>query len=212
MTELILVRHGQSMGNLHRQFLGHTDYDLSETGYEQAKRLAAFLRDTQIDAVYSSDLLRARHTAEPIAQARELKIHLEPELREIQAGLWEGQTFPYLEEHFPESYHTFRSDLGNARPDGGESTEEVRERMYACVKRIATAEEGHRVLLASHATSICMFACAALGLAREQVRNLGLPTNASVSVFEWRGGRFALRRYSEDAYLGELRLKAPPLA
>ena len=89
-THIFLVRHGQSIGNEKREFLGHTDKDLSSLGYEQAARTAEFLAYEDIDVVYSSDLIRAYNTAIPHADMRNLKVIPEKALREIFAGKWEG--------------------------------------------------------------------------------------------------------------------------
>ena len=67
-TVFYLVMHGQSIGNALRTYLGHTNLDLSELGYEQAKITAEHLRNVPFDAIYSSDLLRAYHTALPTAR------------------------------------------------------------------------------------------------------------------------------------------------
>ena len=69
-TELYLIRHGQSLGNFERRFLGHTDLDLTPLGYKQAQCAAAFFKDIKIDAVYSSDLLRAFNTAKAVADEK----------------------------------------------------------------------------------------------------------------------------------------------
>lgn len=69
-TKVILVRHGQSLGNAKRVLLGHTDLDLSELGYRQAEATAEALKDEKIDVVYSSDLKRAMSTAVPHARMR----------------------------------------------------------------------------------------------------------------------------------------------
>ena len=212
MTELILVRHGQSMGNLERRFLGHTDLPLSPLGVEQARRLAEYLKDERVDAIYTSDLVRASATAAPIAMQRGIQLYPDPELREIYAGEWEGRGFDYLTAHYGASYATFRKHIGLARPDGGESTHEVGERVFAEVLAIAKRHDGQTVLVSTHATAICMFACRVLGLTPMQAEALALPTNASVSRFVFDGERFILRRYSEDAYLGDAKTLAPPLA
>ncbi len=212
MTTLILVRHGQSMGNLERRFLGHTDLPLSDMGHAQAARVAEHLADTKIDAVYSSDLSRAYRTAAPVAEARGLTITTDTDLREIYAGAWENQTFAYIHEMWGDAFSTFRSDIGVSCPTGGEPAMHVGERVFACLSRIAEKEDGKCVLVASHATAISMFTSVALGLSAETAKHVSLPSNASCTVFEYRDGVFYLRRYSEDSYLGDLRLTAPPTA
>ena len=91
-----LVRHGQSLGNLTNTFLGHTDLDLSDLGYSQAKSVCQYLSDRQIDVIYSSDLLRAYNTAKPLSRLLNKEINKSYNLREIYAGEWEGKTFDCL--------------------------------------------------------------------------------------------------------------------
>ncbi len=212
MTKLILVRHGQSVGNLVRRFLGHTDLDLTPMGQAQAQRVAEYLADEKIDAIYSSDLLRAAHTAAPLARMKGLKVtHLE-ELREIFAGEWENDTFQHINEAWGEEYRTFRSDIGHACPPGGESAMHVGERVYQCLLSICKENPDKTILVTSHATAIGTFTSHALGLDADHAKQISLPSNASCSVFEYRDGVFVLRQYSDDSYLGDLRLKAPPTA
>ena len=87
-TVFYLVRHGQSIGNANREFLGHTNKDLSPFGYLQADRTADFLSDVKIDAIYSSDLIRAYNTALPHAKLRNMEVVPSQNLRELYAGAW----------------------------------------------------------------------------------------------------------------------------
>lgn len=217
MIHVFFLRHGQSLGNLERRFLGHTNLPLSDLGRQQADRAASYLAEQGITSVYSSDLLRARETAAPIAEKLGLTVKACEGLREIFAGKWEGLPFTVLAAEYADSYHTFRRDLGLACPDGGESTQEVGDRVYRtvleiCRKHEAAGDTDATLLLSSHATAICMFACRVLGLAPADCKRLYLPANASVSLFDYEDGRFYLRQYANDGYLGELRFLPPPLA
>lgn len=77
-TTLYLIRHGQSLGNVQRRFLGHTDWDLTELGYRQAARTAVLFQEMPVDVVVSSDLVRAMHTVLPIAESHRLPLLLDP--------------------------------------------------------------------------------------------------------------------------------------
>jgi len=204
MTDLILVRHGQSEGNEKRLFLGHTDLDLTPLGREQAKRAGAYLAGERIDAVYSSDLIRAYHTAEPIAAAHGLTPIRDAELREIFAGEWEGLDNATLRARYQRQYWLFRHDIGLSEPEGGETTAAVGVRILHALERIAAAHPDGRVAVVTHATSICMGTAAALGLPRESAKRIALPPNASVSVLRYCEGYFSLMSYAEHAYLGDV--------
>ena len=85
-TKIIIIRHGESLANAKRIYLGHTDWDLSEKGKEQARQVAEYLSDEKIDVIYSSDLIRAYNTALPHAQRRGMKIIKSRGLREVYLG------------------------------------------------------------------------------------------------------------------------------
>ena len=99
MVKFFVVRHGQSLGNAGGVFVGQNDIDLSELGHMQAEKTGIYLKDKRINIIYSSDLMRCFHTAEHISQCTGAAIVSCKNLREINAGLWQGNTFDYLEKH-----------------------------------------------------------------------------------------------------------------
>lgn len=212
MTTIYLIRHGQSMGNLERRLLGHTDLPLTELGRKQAERAASYLATLGITRVYSSDLLRALETVTPLARRLSLPLIPEPGLREVYAGEWEGLPFSEIKERWAEEYRIFRTDLGRSTPPGGESSQHAADRLFETMSHIVRENEGERILVASHAAVICMFTARVLGLAPSEVQRLRLASNASVSVYEHDGERFHLAAYGNDGYLGELRIVPPPRA
>ncbi len=211
MTELILVRHGQSLGNLHRSFLGHTDIDLTDLGKKQAEKTANALKDWCPNRIYSSDLIRAYHTAEPIAANWGLDVIPHAGLREIFAGDWEGKTFDELEKTYRKTYREFRENMGVACPDGGESTWEVRKRVKKTVDELVAAHPDERLILVTHATAICMFCCEILGIPKEESWRLKLPSNASITSLIYHNGKYMLLSYGETNHLGDVRTLRPPL-
>ena len=117
---LYLIRHGESLGNKTRTYLGHTDLDLSEKGYMQAECASRYiLSNLKIDKIYSSDLIRAYNTVLPVAKALNLEITTDKDLREIYAGYWENQKYEYLMEKYADTYNSWLTDIGNAKCDGG---------------------------------------------------------------------------------------------
>lgn len=203
-TTIYLLRHGQSLGNKRKSFLGHTDLDLSLQGYEQAAAAAEYIKTLGIDAVFSSPLIRARHTVDAFAVPAGLSVTEDFDLCEIYAGEWEGKTFEYIRNHYTSTYYTFRHDLGNACPDGGESAIAVGDRMFCAVRGIAEQYPDKNILIASHATAICMLTAKVLGLSADAVARLALPTNASLTTLRYDDGVFQLLSYSVNSYLGDL--------
>jgi probable phosphoglycerate mutase len=148
-TTILLVRHGETDWNRDRRIQGQTDTPLNDLGREQAQALAAELADERVDAVYASDLSRARETAEILAERLDLPVVVDPGLRERNFGTWEGLTIPELEERWPGAWATWR-DGGHVDWDGGEGHAELAERVRGAVGRLAAAHPGDRLLLVAH--------------------------------------------------------------
>lgn len=158
MTEIVLVRHGETDWNAERRVQGHADPSLNERGREQARVLAQTMNGETFDAVYSSDLRRARETADILVGAAGLPPVLDPDLREAEMGSWSGLTVDDIQHRFPEQWARRRA--GEQGHDG-ETRAEVAERVLAAMRRIATAHPGGRVLVVSHGGAIravCMAA------------------------------------------------------
>lgn len=202
-TTILLVRHGESLGNANREFLGHTNKDLSELGYKQAEITASYLSEIEIDKVYSSDLLRAHNTAKPHAELRGLEVCDSSELREIYAGLWEGKKVEDIIAEYNGFYHNvWRDNFGECELPEGESVPHLGERIFCEVKRIAEENRGRTVLIGCHAAAIRAF----WGKITEtKPSDLALaypfPTNASVSVVYYDGANLIAGEYSHDVHL-----------
>ena len=205
----ILVRHGQSEGNLVRSFLGHTDLDITELGHMQAECTAEYLKNEKIDFIYSSDLKRAWNTAEHIAAKKNLSIIADSEIREIFAGEWENRLFNDLEIEFAEDFKIWREDIGSARPTGGESVKELSKRILAELTRIASMYDGETVCIASHATPIRMAGVKAMGLSVEDAKNVPWAPNASVTLIDVENRVFKLVKYGYDEHMGDLTTVLP---
>jgi probable phosphoglycerate mutase len=152
VTELLLVRHGETDWNRERRFQGHADPPLNETGREQALGLAAQLAGEGIELVYTSDLARARETAEIVAARLGADVRSLRELREIDVGEWEGLTWPEIEERYPEGARSWR-DRGYGW-ESGETYDELGERVVAALRRIAADHPTKRVLVVGHGGTI----------------------------------------------------------
>ena len=206
---LYFIRHGQSLGNMKKTFLGHTDLDLSDLGYRQAECTAKYLNNISIDTVYSSDLLRAYNTCNEYLKLSGKTAVKDQKLREIYAGDWEGKTFDELQIKFKDSYNVWLTDIGNSRPDGGESVKELSERVVSCITEIAKENEGKTVAIFTHATVIRSFFNFAYGNSIAEMKDLPWSTNASVSVARFDNGKFKVLEHSIDAHLTEYKSGFP---
>ena len=137
-TTIYLVRHGQSIGNLNRLYLGHTNLDLSELGYKQAEMTAECLSDVNFAQIYSSDLLRAYNTAIPHAKRRNIEIISSENLRELFLGNWEGKNVDDLirdeKELFVDGWH---HNFGTFTIPNGENVLAGGKRFASEVEKIA---------------------------------------------------------------------------
>jgi broad specificity phosphatase PhoE len=158
VTALLLVRHGETDWNADGRLQGQTDRPLSDFGRRQARRLADELEGEELEAIYSSDLVRARETAEIVGERLGLPVVLDPDLREKDWGTWEGLT----------AVERDRVEFA------GESTETHQERMLRALRRIAERHPGDgRVLVVTHGGSMRRVQTAALGMALPVVENCG---------------------------------------
>ncbi len=158
MTTLLLVRHGETDWNADGRLQGQTDRPLNDYGRRQAQQLAGELAAGSFEAIYASDLSRARETAEIVGERLGLAVALDPDLREKDWGTWEGLTA------------VERDRVGFV----GESTEAHQERMLRALRRISDRHPGgKRVLVVTHGGSIRRVQTAATGMALPVVENCG---------------------------------------
>jgi broad specificity phosphatase PhoE len=157
MTTLLLVRHGETDWNADGRLQGHTDRPLNDYGRRQAETLAAELEGETFDAIYASDLARARETAEIVGERLHVPVELDPDLREKNWGSWEGLT--PVERDRVEFV--------------GESTEQHQRRILGSLERIARRHPHGRVLVVTHGGSMRRVQAAAQGFALPVVENCG---------------------------------------
>lgn len=200
MTQLILIRHGETMWNREKRMQGQTDTVLSETGREQAAALGRRLSTTTFAALYSSDLLRAWHTARAIAEQTGREIVKDSRLRERSFGIFEGLTHDEISERYPQELTCFRSrDPGYVVP-GGESAETFHARCLPCLQEIAERHPGEEVLVVTHGLVLDALYRAAHGMALSEPRTAPL-LNGSVNVFRYGGSAWRLEIWGDVGHL-----------
>lgn len=210
MTRFLVVRHGNSIGNRDRIFIGQTDWGLSELGEEQVRKTTEYLRQFRIDAVYSSDLSRAYNTVLPSALERGLRVHKCKGLREIYAGEWETKYFADLPVLYSDTYSLWKTDIGKVRCDGGESLAELYTRVKKTMNRIAKENDGKTVLVGTHATVIRTLNCIWHNDKVENLQKYDWVTNASVSTVDYLGGdKYDIVKYGYDEHLSGIISKVP---
>ncbi len=205
-TTIYLIRHGESVGNLKRICLGHTNLDLTELGQKQAIKTAEALAEIKFDAIYSSDLIRAVHTAEPHAKMRGLTVNTSDAFRELYFGDWENASVLMLKEEHPEEFMIgWRQNFGTFTAPRGESVVDMANRMREGLLNVARENPGSTLLVASHAAAIrALWGCICGYQPSQWADAYPFPTNASYSVLEFDGESLKAVSYSNDSHLGEL--------
>lgn len=206
MTRLLLVRHGESEANFHNIFAGHIDPALQPRGIEQAKFTAQFIADNyKVDKIYSSDLQRAYRTAESLAKRVNLTITADENLREINAGAWEGVEFFSLPTNYPDEYAVWAEDVGNAYCPGGETVRELGERIMGELTKIAKENPDKTVAIFSHATPIRVAQSIVETGGLDRMQDIPWVSNASVTEITYENGKWNLIAVSIDKHLAELK-------
>lgn len=205
-TRLLLLRHGQTALSVERRYSGRGNPELTELGREQAalaaKRLAS-RTPSDVSAVISSPLGRARETAESAATALGLPVTVHDGLIETDFGAWEGLTFREAAERDPELFKTWLGDTSVA-PPGGESFDTVTERVLQARSEIIADNGLSTVLVVSHVTPIKVLLRSALDVGPSILYRLHLDL-ASLSLAEfYPDGGASVRLVNDTNHLGEI--------
>ena len=191
-AQIWLVRHGQTDANLIGRYQGHLDLPLNETGREQVNVMGAQLREelatrglSSVQAIYSSDLIRTRETAQAAATALEMPVIPDARLREIHMGDWEGSFFTEIREQFPDLVDRRFRDPMHIAPPNGETTFDVAKRMWPALDEYAARHQGDDpIVVVSHGMAIATVICRMRGMALSRVFEV-VPGNAEITVIEW---------------------------
>lgn len=167
MTELYLIRHGETELNTKGVYYGWTDCGLSENGIMQAEDLADILQNVSFDAVISSSLIRAVVTAAVVSGFTPDEIIKDDRLRELNFGDWEGMHHNEVREKHKEAWENWSKDWKNAAPPKGESFSEIYSRVKSCIEEILKEYKGKRVLVVSHQGAMRIIPMVLLGLPEE---------------------------------------------
>jgi len=156
MTRLYLVRHGETDWNLQGRWQGQADVALNDHGRQQAQQSAVKLAAIPLEAIYSSDLSRAAETARAIGRVNPAPLVLEPRLREIHQGEWQGLLVGEIQASYADAYQQrLPHPLMMAAP-GGETTQQVRDRALAAVGDLLAAYPRGNVAVVSHGFTLAV--------------------------------------------------------
>jgi len=188
MTELTLVRHGETIWHAEHRYAGSSDIPLTPRGRLQAQELAECLAHTGLDAIHTSPLIRARDTAEAVGRAAGLTVHTDARLTELDFGAAEGLTGAEMTERFDTARQDFVRDPVTHHLPGGEDPRRAVRRMTACLTELTAQHPDGRVLVVGHGTIQRLVLCHLLGLPLQNYRR-HFPTvrNCGLSTVRWDG-------------------------
>lgn len=209
-TTILLVRHGESEGNVLGVFSGHSGYPLSTLGHTQAAKTAEYIHaNYQVDAVYSSDLPRAFQTAEYTAKAFGLPVVTNAGLREIYAGDWENCRYVDLAVSYADTYFMWSTDFWNAYCVGGETVKQVGERAVNALVSIAEANPGKSIVVAAHATTIRGALCKISESYEPIVQTFCWGGNCAISELTYTDGKFKVVSANKADHLADMLTELP---
>ena len=200
-TRIILIRHGETAWNSEKRIQGQIDIDLNAVGVEQAEAAACRLATLPFAALYSSDLLRARHTAERIGALLEMAPLLLPEFRERRYGCFEGLTYEDAERDYPADYAAFEARIPDyAFPAGGESLLQFHARVTAGLGELARRHGGQRIAIVTHGGVLDIVNRFVRGNPLQAARDFLIP-NAGLNWVALEDGRWSLTSWGETGHL-----------
>ncbi|HSB24153.1 MAG TPA: histidine phosphatase family protein [Burkholderiaceae bacterium] len=179
-TRIIAIRHGQTAWNAETRMQGQLDTALDARGRWQAQRLVQALAHEAIDVIVASDLSRAMHTAAPLAEARGLRVHSEPRLRERSFGVFQGFTYADIARHWPDESARWRARDASFAPPRGESLQHFYQRCVAIAQELAGRHAGRSIVWVTHGGVLDCLYRAATRVALDAPRTWTLD-NASIN-------------------------------
>ncbi|MBB3036535.1 histidine phosphatase family protein [Hoyosella altamirensis] len=198
MTDLTLVRHGETVWHADNRYTGSTDIALTERGRQQADQLASWAKQAHLDAIWVSPLERARNTAAPCERATGLTASVDKRLAELDFGAGEGLTSSEMLTQFPDARRAFEQDPVAGHLPDSEDPRHATERAVDCLKDIVHKHPSDRVLVVGHGTVKRLVLCHLLGIPLRHYRDMfPVVRNCGVTTIRWNGtGHAALIEYN----------------
>ncbi|NLT95413.1 MAG: alpha-ribazole phosphatase [Clostridia bacterium] len=200
MTKVIFVRHGQTSWNDLGMYQGHTDIPLNEIGFEQAIKVGKRLKNEKVSAIYSSDLLRAKQTAEIIAREHNLPVTVMPELREINFGIWEGKTYKEIKELYPEMLNIWLSKPQDLKIPEGETFPEMLARAWQGLKKILSKHKDETIIVVAHGGTIAVLLCNILEISLNNLWKIK-QGNTGITIVEFAEDKGVLTLFNDTYHL-----------
>jgi probable phosphoglycerate mutase len=201
MTLLYLARHGETDDNANLVYQGQAGKGLNSRGRAQARRLAERMRKARVTTIIASDLERAEETARIVGHECGIVHSVDPELREINIGTWQGKRHEEVPDLYPEEWAAWSAGV-DIRRGGGETYTELGVRIEQALARIAAMDARDPILVVSHGGSIKTYVSKLLGIDIANMRLLAGVGNCGLTVIEYdSSGRVRLHTFNDTAHL-----------
>jgi len=203
MVEIILIRHGLTLWNLEGRIQGISNTELAPEGLRQAKLLAEKFPCDKVDAIYSSDLSRAKITAQFLADKINLPVQTTTAFREVDFGEWDGKSFSDLEKFDADRLKIFHTQPDKLKLDGAETFQQAQSRAMNRLKQVIDAHENggeNHVVIAAHGSINRLMLCAILEIPIKNIWRLN-QFNTAVNIFRVDDGNFTVRLINGTAHL-----------
>ena len=203
MTTIYLIRHAQSVGNIEKRLAGRIDYALTDEGYNQVNKLTERLKDIHFDVAYSSPKIRAVGTIKQLAELNYLSINIDDKLSEMDFGIYDGFKWDEVNEIDP-SISNRRKEINEIEgiPEQ-ETTQEVKNRMYNKILKIANENMGKTILIASHGIAIEAFLKQVTGETFLQNKEENSQKNTSINIIQYdeKDNKFEIKVLNDFTHL-----------
>jgi probable phosphoglycerate mutase len=203
MTELILLRHGETDWNRELRFQGHVDVSLNAIGLEQARRLAQRLAGETAHHIYVSDLMRARQTADPVSHQLGLPAVSDAALREQSFGRVDGMRVDDIKAQYPQAWEGWLQFHADYSMPEGETTRQFHARVMDAVQRIVAAHRGQTLVVVTHGGVLDMIYRTARALGLSGPRQSEIP-NAGLNRVRVHDGGIDILAWADVQHLADL--------
>jgi len=203
LTKIYLIRHAEAEGNIYRRAHGHHNGLITHKGYNQIEKLKKRFIKEHIDAVYSSDLVRACITSTALTEPRGLMLNKTEKLREVGVGVWEDMAWGDIVQADTQMHVYFSTDPDKWKVDGSERFGSVIERMVSFLTDVGEKHSGQTIAAFSHGYSIRAFLSAIMGVGSEAISKVKHCDNTGVTLFHYSDGVFKIEYQMDTSHLSQ---------
>lgn len=181
--EIYLIRHGQlDWEDNIKKCIGITDVKLNEEGIKKAVSIGNFLRERNINEIYTSNLTRCKKTAEIVSSILHIPYNIENQLIEINMGIWENKSFDYIKLNYPEEYYNRGKSLSTFRIKNGETFKECYERSNHIFRELSEKNYDKNIAIICHSGIIKSIICSISNISLDEILSIKLDYGQIVHI------------------------------